>query len=74
MNREGIRRLAAEELGLKTFPYQFAETEEEFKIAVSAIGILMCGQTHNELFSGKGQSTIRKEEEIMAAWDYAQAG
>ncbi len=73
MNREGIRRLAAEELGLKTSPYQFAETEEEFKNAVSEIGI-PCVVKPIMSSSGKGQSTIKKEEDIMPAWEYAQAG
>ena len=73
MNREGIRRLAAEQLGLKTSPYQFAETEEEFKNAVSAIGI-PCVVKPIMSSSGKGQSTIKKEEDIQAAWEYAQAG
>ena len=73
MNREGIRRLAAEELGLKTSPYQFAETEEEFKQAVVKIGI-PCVVKPIMSSSGKGQSTIRKEEDMMPAWDYAQAG
>ena len=73
MNREGIRRLAAEELGLKTSPYQFAETEEEFKLAVVEIGI-PCVVKPIMSSSGKGQSTIRKEEDMMPAWDYAQAG
>ena len=73
MNREGIRRLAAEELGLKTSPYQFAETEEEFKQAVVEIGI-PCVVKPIMSSSGKGQSTIKKEEDIMPAWEYAQAG
>jgi len=73
MNREGIRRLAAEELGLKTSPYQFAETEEEFKQAVVKIGI-PCVVKPIMSSSGKGQSTIKKEEDIMPAWEYAQAG
>ena len=73
MNREGIRRLAAEELGLKTSPYQFAETEEEFKQAVVKIGI-PCVVKPIMSSSGKGQSTIRKEEDMMPAWYYAQAG
>ena len=73
MNREGIRRLAAEELDLKTSPYQFAETEEEFKNAVSEIGI-PCVVKPIMSSSGKGQSTIKKEEDIRAAWEYAQAG
>ena len=73
MNREGIRRLAAEDLGLKTSPYQFAETEEELKNAVSEIGI-PCVVKPIMSSSGKGQSTIKKEEDIQAAWEYAQAG
>ena len=73
MNREGIRRLAAEELGLKTSPYQFAETEEDFKQAVSEIGI-PCVVKPIMSSSGKGQSTINKEEDILPAWEYAQAG
>ncbi len=73
MNREGIRRLAAEDLGLKTSPFQFAETEEEFKNAVSEIGI-PCVVKPIMSSSGKGQSTIKKEEDIQAAWEYAQVG
>jgi phosphoribosylglycinamide formyltransferase 2 len=73
MNREGIRGLAAEELGLKTSPYQFAETEEDFKQAVSEIGI-PCVVKPIMSSSGKGQSTIKKEEDILPAWEYAQAG
>ena len=73
MNREGIRRLAAEELGLKTSPYQFAETEEDFKQAVWDIGI-PCVVKPIMSSSGKGQSTIKKEEDILPAWNYAQAG
>jgi phosphoribosylglycinamide formyltransferase 2 len=73
MNREGIRRLAAEELGLKTSPYQFAETEEDFKQAVLENGI-PCVVKPIMSSSGKGQSTIKKEEDILPAWEYAQAG
>ena len=73
MNREGIRRLAAEELGLKTSPYQFAETEEEFRNAVLGIGT-PCVVKPIMSSSGKGQSTIKKEEDMMPAWKYAQAG
>ena len=73
MNREGIRRLAAEELGLKTSPYQFAETEEEFRNAVLGIGT-PCVVKPIMSSSGKGQSTIKKEEDMMPAWEYAQAG
>jgi phosphoribosylglycinamide formyltransferase 2 len=73
MNREGIRRLAAEELGLQTSPYRFAATEEEFHAALAKIG-LPCVVKPIMSSSGKGQSTIRREEDIQAAWDYAQKG
>ena len=73
MNREGIRRLAAEELGLATSPYRFAETEAEFKAAIEAIG-LPCVVKPIMSSSGKGQSTIKTADQIDAAWDYAQAG
>ena len=73
MNREGIRRLAAEELGLTTSPFQFAETEEEFNAAVAEIG-LPCVVKPIMSSSGKGQSTVRSDDEIKAAWDYSQAG
>ncbi len=73
MNREGIRRLAAEELGLKTSPYRFASTEDEYRAAVEEIG-LPCVIKPIMSSSGKGQSTIKKPEEIDAAWKYAQEG
>jgi len=73
MNREGIRRLAAEELGLKTSPYHFAETAEAFKQGVSAIG-LPCVVKPVMSSSGKGQSLIRNEGEIDAAWSCSQEG
>ncbi len=73
MNREGIRRLAAEELGLKTSPYRFAETEEEFKAAIEEIG-LPCVVKPIMSSSGKGQSTVRSSDEVDHAWEYAQAG
>jgi len=73
MNREGIRRLAAEELGLSTSPYAFAETEKEFLEAVREIG-LPCVVKPIMSSSGKGQSTIRSEQEVKVAWEYAQAG
>lgn len=73
MNREGIRRLAAEELGLKTSPYQFASTREEFDDAVKNIGI-PCVVKPIMSSSGKGQSTIRTESDIDKAWNYAQQG
>ncbi len=73
MNREGIRRLAAEELGLPTSPYRFAATEEEFKAAVKEIGI-PCVVKPIMSSSGHGQSVVRKEEDIDPAWHYAQEG
>ena len=73
MNREGIRRLAAEDLGLKTSPYRFAETEEEFKAAIEEIG-LPCVVKPIMSSSGKGQSTVRSPDEVEHAWEYAQAG
>jgi phosphoribosylglycinamide formyltransferase 2 len=73
MNREGIRRLAAEELGIKTSPYQFAQSREEFNAAISAVG-LPCIVKPIMSSSGKGQSTIRKPVDINPAWEYAQQG
>jgi phosphoribosylglycinamide formyltransferase 2 len=73
MNREGIRRLAAEELGLPTSPYRFASTPVEYRDAISAIG-LPCVVKPVMSSSGKGQSVVRQSADIDAAWDYAQAG
>jgi phosphoribosylglycinamide formyltransferase 2 len=73
MNREGIRRLASEELGLDTSPYRFAETREEFEDAVKEIG-LPCVVKPIMSSSGKGQSTVSTTEEIESAWEYAQEG
>jgi phosphoribosylglycinamide formyltransferase 2 len=73
MNREGIRRLAAEELGLKTSPYRFAASEEEYHAAVAEIG-LPCVVKPIMSSSGKGQSTVKHPEDIQPAWDYAQKG
>jgi len=73
MNREGIRRLAAETLGLATSPYAFAATHEEFVAAVQSIGI-PCVVKPVMSSSGKGQSVIRTDADIQSAWDYAQAG
>lgn len=73
MNREGIRRLAAEELGIATSPFQFAETKEEFVKAVAEVGI-PCVVKPIMSSSGKGQSTIHSEDEIEASWKYAQSG
>lgn len=73
MNREGIRRLAAEELGLATSPYRFASTREEFDRAVREIGI-PCVVKPVMSSSGHGQSTIKSEADIDAAWREAQEG
>ncbi|HOS84747.1 MAG TPA: formate-dependent phosphoribosylglycinamide formyltransferase [Bacteroidales bacterium] len=73
MNREGIRTLAAETLGLRTSPYRFAGSKEEYLEAVSEIG-LPCVIKPVMSSSGKGQSTIKTVEQIEAAWDYARDG
>ncbi len=73
MNREGIRRLAAEELSLPTSPYRFCETYDEFTAAVSALGY-PCLIKPIMSSSGKGQSLIRSEADLQKAWDYAQEG
>jgi phosphoribosylglycinamide formyltransferase 2 len=73
MNREGIRRLAAEELGLTTSPYRFAGTREEYLVAVRDVG-LPCVVKPVMSSSGKGQSLVKQDQDIDAAWDYAQSG
>ena len=73
MNREGIRRLAAEELGLRTSPFEFAGTKEEFLAAVENIG-LPCVVKPIMSSSGKGQSLVKAEADIDASWQYAQEG
>jgi len=73
MNREGIRRLAAEELGLPTSPYRFADSLEECRMAVAALGY-PCLVKPVMSSSGKGQSVLRSEADVAGAWDYAQAG
>ncbi|UKH18641.1 formate-dependent phosphoribosylglycinamide formyltransferase [Actinobacillus pleuropneumoniae] len=73
MNREGIRRLAAEELGLKTSPYRFVDNLEDFKQAISEIGI-PCVVKPIMSSSGHGQSVIKSEDQIQQAWDYSQEG
>ena len=73
MNREGIRRLAAETLGLPTSPYRFAETREEFLAAVEEIGI-PCVVKPVMSSSGHGQSTIKSETDIENAWTVSQEG
>lgn len=73
MNREGIRRLVAEELGLPTSAYQFADSYASFAAAVETIGLpCVCKPVMSS--SGKGQSVIRTPEQIEAAWQYAQQG
>jgi phosphoribosylglycinamide formyltransferase 2 len=73
MDREGIRRLAAETLGLPTSPYRFVDTHEEYRAAVQAIG-LPCVVKPVMSSSGKGQSTLRQAGDVDAAWEYAQTG
>ena len=73
MNREGIRRLAAEELGIPTSPYRFAQTREEFDKAVQEIGI-PCVVKPVMSSSGHGQSTIKSTEDIDKAWQVSQEG
>lgn len=73
MNREGIRRLAAEQLQLPTSSYRFAASENAFRQAVSEIGY-PCIVKPVMSSSGKGQSLIRNEQQLQAAWDYTQQG
>ena len=73
MNREGIRRLAAETLGVATSPYRFAATEAECRAAVAAVG-LPCLVKPVMSSSGKGQSLLRAEADIAASWNKALAG
>jgi phosphoribosylglycinamide formyltransferase 2 len=73
MNREGIRRLAAEELGLPTSPYRFADSFAEYAAAVAALGF-PCVVKPIMSSSGKGQSLLRGEADVQKAWDYAQEG
>ncbi|HJG87987.1 formate-dependent phosphoribosylglycinamide formyltransferase [Barnesiella viscericola] len=73
MNREGIRRLAAEQLGLPTSPYKFASTREEFEAAVREIG-MPCVVKPIMSSSGHGQSVVRTADDIDHAWHYAQEG
>lgn len=73
MNREGIRRLVAEELNIATSPYRFADNLADFKTAVAQIG-MPCVVKPIMSSSGKGQSTLHNESELEAAWHYAQEG
>ncbi|GBG15945.1 phosphoribosylglycinamide formyltransferase 2 [Novimethylophilus kurashikiensis] len=74
MNREGIRRLAAEELGLPTSPYAFAESLEQMQTAIDGGIGYPCFVKPVMSSSGKGQSRVTKADEVSAAWDYAAAG
>ena len=73
MDREGIRRLAAETLGLPTSAYRFADTLDEYRAAVAAIG-MPCVVKPVMSSSGKGQSLVREQADIDKAWEYAQSG
>ena len=73
MDREGIRRLAAETLGLPTSPYRFCDTEAEYRAAIAEIGV-PCVVKPVMSSSGKGQSTVKTEADIERAWNYAQTG
>ncbi|AJP47484.1 phosphoribosylglycinamide formyltransferase [Rugosibacter aromaticivorans] len=74
MNREGIRRLAAEELGLPTSPYRFADSLAELQAAIDGGIGYPCVIKPVMSSSGKGQSLIKSAEDVTTAWDYAQAG
>ncbi len=74
MNREGIRRLAAEELGLPTSPYAFAESLDELRQAIDAGIGYPCVVKPVMSSSGKGQSVLRGPQDLQPAWDYAMAG
>lgn len=73
MDREGIRRLAAETLQLPTSPYRFVDTFEEYRAAIDAVG-LPCVIKPVMSSSGHGQSLVRTTDDIQHAWDYAQTG
>ena len=73
MNREGIRRLAAEELGLPTSPYRFVDSLEECRAAADMLGFPLVIKPVMSS-SGKGQTLVRDAAALSAAWDYAQAG
>lgn len=73
MDREGIRRLAAETLALATSPYRFVDTLADLRAATAAVG-LPCVVKPVMSSSGKGQSVIRTADDVDAAWDYAQTG
>ncbi|WP_439294213.1 formate-dependent phosphoribosylglycinamide formyltransferase [Lonepinella sp. BR2882] len=73
MNREGIRRLASEQLGLPTSPYQFVDNLADFESAVQKIGV-PCVVKPIMSSSGHGQSMVKSFDDVQKAWDYAQQG
>jgi phosphoribosylglycinamide formyltransferase 2 len=73
MDREGIRRLAAEQLGLKTSPYRFADSMAEYRDAIGELG-MPCVVKPVMSSSGKGQSVVRTQADVEHAWQYAQQG
>ena len=73
MDREGIRRLAAEELGIPTSPYRFVDSLAELEVAVADVGV-PCVVKPVMSSSGKGQSVVRESSEVAHAWDYAMHG
>jgi len=73
MNREGIRRLAAEELGVATSPYQFADNQADYEAAIAKIG-MPCVVKPTMSSSGKGQSTVTTQGDVVASWEYARSG
>ena len=73
MDREGIRRLAAEQLGVRTSPYKFASNETDYRAAVERVG-MPCIVKPVMSSSGKGQSTVRTAGDIDASWQYAVEG
>src|SRR6201996_1319483 len=73
MNREGIRRLAAEELGLPTSPYAFADSLDELRAGIAKVGY-PCVVKPVMSSSGKGQSVLRRDADVEPAWQYALAG
>jgi len=73
MNREGIRRLAAEEIGLPTSPYRFADSEDDYRAAIEELG-MPCVVKPIMSSSGKGQSVVKAADDVVPAWRYAQEG
>ncbi len=73
MDREGIRKLAAETCGIPTSPYRFVDTEQEYRQAIDALGLPVVIKPVMSS-SGKGQSTVKTVDDIQVAWDYAQSG